>query len=81
VPYVIFFFVFYFTLPISISYFTFLNEKAIGSLNWAYVFAFAQFAMTWALCLIYAKRANQFDAQAEQLVAKVTAAEKKEASA
>lgn len=65
IPNVIFFMVFYFTLPISTSYFTFLNEKAIGSLNWAYLFAFAQFAMTWILMLLYAKRANRFDEMAE----------------
>ena len=61
----IFFLVFYFTLPISTSYFTFLNEKAIGSLNWAYLIAFAQFAMIWFLALRYANRANRFDEQAE----------------
>lgn len=65
IPNVIFFMVFYFTLPISTSYFTFLNEKVIGSLNWAYLFAFAQFAMTWILALVYAKRANRFDEMVE----------------
>ena len=67
VPNVIFFFIFYITLPISTAYFTFLNEKAIGALNWAYVFAFAQFAMTWILCMTYTKKANKFDQQVEQI--------------
>jgi uncharacterized membrane protein (DUF485 family) len=65
---VIFFMVFYFTLPVLTSYFTVLNEKAIGSLNWAYLFAFAQFFMTWVLCLIYVKRAGAFDAQVKQVI-------------
>jgi uncharacterized membrane protein (DUF485 family) len=67
IPSVIFFFVFYFTLPVSTAYFTFLNKKAIGALNWAYLFAFAQFLMTWALCLTYTQRANKFDEAVEEI--------------
>jgi len=67
IPNVVFFLVFYFTLPISTSYFTFLNEKAIGALNWAYLFAFAQFIMTWVLCMVYNKRANSFDEMVERI--------------
>ncbi|GAA4710421.1 DUF485 domain-containing protein [Brevibacillus fulvus] len=66
-PYSIFFFVFYFTLPIMTSYFTVLNRPAIGSITWAWVFAFAQFVMTWALCMIYSKRAARFDEMVEQI--------------
>jgi uncharacterized membrane protein (DUF485 family) len=76
IPYVIFFMVFYFTLPISTSYFTILNDKVIGSLNWAYLFAFAQFIMTWVLCLIYVKKANQFDKAVEQVKAQAGAGQK-----
>ena len=67
IPNVIFFFVFYFTLPVTTAYFTFLNEKAIGALNWAYLFAFAQFIMTWTLCLTYTKRANKFDEAVDEI--------------
>lgn len=67
IPNVIFFMIFYLTLPVSTAYFTFLNEKAIGALNWAYLFAFAQFIMTWVLCMTYSKKANKFDEQAEQI--------------
>jgi len=67
IPATIFFFVFYFTLPILTSFTTVLNGKVTGALNWAYVYAFAQFAMTWVLCHLYMKKADQFD----QIVAKV----------
>ncbi|WJQ83776.1 DUF485 domain-containing protein [Brevibacillus brevis] len=66
-PSSIFFFVFYFTLPILTSYFTVLNQPAIGAISWAWVFAFAQFVMTWGLCILYTRRAEQFD----QLVEKI----------
>jgi uncharacterized membrane protein (DUF485 family) len=67
IPNVIFFLIFYYTLPISTAYFTFLNEKVIGALNWAYLFAFAQFAMTWILCMTYTRKANKFDEQVERI--------------
>jgi uncharacterized membrane protein (DUF485 family) len=30
-------------------------------MTWAWVFAFAQFVMTWTLCILYTKRASKFD--------------------
>lgn len=66
-PSSIFFFVFYFTLPILTSYFTILNEPAIGVISWAWVFAFAQFVMTWGLCILYTKRAEEFDKMVEKI--------------
>ena len=61
VPTCVFFFVFYFALPILTSYFTVLNRPAIGAITWAWVFGFAQFVMTWALCGVYTRKAAQFD--------------------
>lgn len=62
VPMTVFFFAFYFLLPILTSYSTFLNAPAFGPVSWAWVFAFAQFIMTWALCILYSRRAAKFDA-------------------
>jgi len=67
IPSVVFFFVFYFTLPVLTAYTTVLNGKVIGSINWAYLYAFAQFAMTWILCHLYMNKAAKYD----ELVAKV----------
>jgi uncharacterized membrane protein (DUF485 family) len=68
VPMCIFFFVFYYTLPILTSYSKVLNTPAIGSITWAWVYAFGQFIMTWALCMIYTKRASSFDKMAEEII-------------
>ena len=67
VPLTIFFFVFYFTLPIMTAYSTVLNQEAFLHMNWAWIFAFAQFIMTWTLCTLYTKKARSFDAMAEEI--------------
>lgn len=66
-PWSLFFLVFYFTLPILTSYTTILNKPAFGSISWAWLFASAQFIMTWGLCMIYTKRARKFDKSVEEI--------------
>lgn len=61
IPATIFFMVFYFGLPILTGFTTILNAPAIGPMSWAYVYAFAQFAMTWTLLHLYVSRANRWD--------------------
>lgn len=68
IPWTIFFLVFYFLLPILTSYTTFLNTPAIGDISWVWLFAFAQFVMTWVLCIVYVKKANSFDNQADEIL-------------
>jgi uncharacterized membrane protein (DUF485 family) len=68
IPITIFFFCFYFALPILTSYTTILNNKFIGNITWAWVFAFLQFVMTWVLCMIYSKKAARFDELAKKVV-------------
>ncbi|MDR7002709.1 DUF485 domain-containing protein [Neobacillus niacini] len=68
IPVTIFFFCFYFALPILTSYSTVLNHKFIGSITWAWVFAFLQFVMTWGLCILYSKKAAKFDDMANQVI-------------
>jgi uncharacterized membrane protein (DUF485 family) len=63
----LFFLVFYFALPILTSYSNVLNSPAIGPISWAWGFAFGQFIMTWALCMLYSKRAAKFDEIVEQI--------------
>ncbi|MGC5328520.1 DUF485 domain-containing protein [Brevibacillus sp. SYSU BS000544] len=74
IPATIFFIIFYFTLPILTAYTTILNGKAIGVINWAYIYAFAQFAMTWILCHMYMSKANHFDKLVDEV--KKSASEK-----
>jgi uncharacterized membrane protein (DUF485 family) len=61
VPATIFFLVFYFGLPVLAGFTTVLDGYAIGSITWAYVYAFAQFAMTWILMHLYVSQANRWD--------------------
>ena len=68
VPYTIFFLVFYFTLPILTSYTTFLNTPAIGDISWVWLYAFAQFIMTFVLCIVYVNRSAKLDEQADKII-------------
>lgn len=68
VPLTVFFMIFYFLLPVLTSYTTFLNKPAFGDISWVWIFAFAQFIMTWVLCTIYVKKAATFDKQADQII-------------
>ena len=66
IPATIFFMVFYFGLPILAAFTTILNVKVIGSLTLAYIYALAQFAMTWILMHLYVSRANKWDDLVDQ---------------
>jgi uncharacterized membrane protein (DUF485 family) len=66
IPATIFFFVFYFGLPVLAGFTTVLDGYAIGAITWAYVYAFAQFAMTWILMHMYISRANRWDELVER---------------
>ena len=61
IPATIFFMVFYFGLPFLAAFTTVLNVKVVGPLTLAYIYAFAQFAMTWILMHLYVSRANRWD--------------------
>ncbi|MDD9266098.1 DUF485 domain-containing protein [Paenibacillus sp. GCM10023248] len=78
-PMSIFFLVFYFVLPIMTSYTKVLNEPAIGSITWAWLFAFAQFIMTWVLCSLYSRKAAEFDALSDRIKAETETANQRKA--
>ncbi|HZF59227.1 MAG TPA: DUF485 domain-containing protein [Rubrobacter sp.] len=61
IPATIFFLVFYFGLPILAAFTTVLNFTVIGAISGAYLYAFAQFAMTWILMHLYVSQANKWD--------------------
>ncbi|PZE21374.1 DUF485 domain-containing protein [Paenibacillus xerothermodurans] len=66
-PMSLFFFAYYFTLPLLTSYSTALNQPALGPVSWAWLFAFSQFIMTWALCILYSRKARYYDALVEEI--------------
>ena len=78
VPMSSFFLVFYFTLPVLTSFTDILNNPAIGSISWAWVFASAQFIMTWTLCMIYSNRAAKFDKITNEILEDAKSSEKGE---
>ncbi|ABG03123.1 protein of unknown function DUF485 [Rubrobacter xylanophilus DSM 9941] len=61
IPATIFFVIFYFGLPVLTGFTTLLDAQVIGSISLAYLYAFAQFAMTWILMHLYLSRANRWD--------------------
>ncbi|MET1031027.1 DUF485 domain-containing protein [Domibacillus tundrae] len=67
-PVTVFFLLFYFSLPLLTSFSTVLNRPAIGDISWVWLFALAQFIMTWTLCMIYVKKANGFDSDADKIL-------------
>src|SRR5699024_12652198 len=68
IPLTIFLLVFYFKLPILTSYSTILTTPAIGDISWAWIYGFAQFVMTWVLCIVYVKKSAAFDNKAQQII-------------
>jgi len=60
--------VFYFLLPIGAAYFTDLFKvKVWGVINFGLVFALSEFVVAWGIAFLYAKKANKFDAMAEEI--------------
>jgi Predicted membrane protein len=71
-PLSLFFMAFYFTLPVLTAYTHVLNHPAFASITWAWIFAFAQFVMTWTLCILYTRRAAGFDRLVKTIQKEVT---------
>lgn len=60
--------IYYFLLPIGAAYFTDLYKVKIwGPVNFGLVFALSQFVVAWGIAWLYARRASQFDAMAEDI--------------
>jgi uncharacterized membrane protein (DUF485 family) len=62
---------YYFLLPIGAAYFTDLYRvKVWGPINVGLLFALSQFLVAWGIAYLYARKASQFDAMAEQIARK-----------
>ncbi len=72
----VFFIVFYFALPVLVGYWPELMSREVwGVVNWAYLFAFSQFLMAWALAYLYMRVAARFDRMSEKILAETSAAD------
>jgi uncharacterized membrane protein (DUF485 family) len=71
VPAMIFFIVYYFTLPVLVGYAPqMMARKVWGNVNLAYLFALSQFFMAWALAFLYAAVAAGWDRRAAEILAR-----------
>lgn len=69
VPAVIFFVVYYFSLPVLVGYAPqLMSHRVIGVINIAYLFALSQFFMAWAVAALYVRAAGRFDAMARDII-------------
>lgn len=78
VPTVIFTILFFILLPILTIFTTVLNGRVVGTITWAYLYAFAQFFLAWIVTFIYWRKADRFDELARK--AKEEASEKEVSS-
>jgi uncharacterized membrane protein (DUF485 family) len=59
---------YYFLLPVGAGYFTDLFKTRVwGVINVGLVFALSQFIVAWGIAWIYARRASEFDAMADDI--------------
>ena len=73
IPATLFFIVYYFTLPVLVGWFPkFMEQKVVGEVNLAYLFALSQFFMAWIIAFLYLAAAAGWDRQAAALLSKFT---------
>ncbi len=70
VPMTIFFLIYFFALPVMVGWFPALMKTKIGSVNFAYLFAFSQFFMAWIVAALYVSKASGWDKAAAAVLAK-----------
>ena len=71
VPMTIFFLVYYFALPVLVGWCPALMKTNVGSVNYAYLFAFSQFFMAWIVAALYVSKAAGWDKAAAAILAKL----------
>jgi uncharacterized membrane protein (DUF485 family) len=68
-PAVIFFIVYYFTLPALVGYAPeLMSRRVLGVINLAYLFALSQFFMAWIIAALYVRAAGRFDEMARKII-------------
>ncbi|MDE0627868.1 MAG: DUF485 domain-containing protein [Bryobacterales bacterium] len=66
----VFFLAYYFALPLLVGYWPELMARKVwGYVNWAYLFAFSQFLMAWAVAFAYMRHADRCDRMSEGILA------------
>ena len=69
IPATVFFIAYYFALPVLVGYAPgLMDQKVLGVVNLAYLFALSQFFMAWIIAALYVKAAARFDRMAKEVV-------------
>jgi uncharacterized membrane protein (DUF485 family) len=72
IPATVFFIAYYFALPILVGYApAFMDQKVLGVVNLAYLFALSQFFMAWIVAALYVRAAVKWDAMAHAIIARL----------
>jgi uncharacterized membrane protein (DUF485 family) len=72
IPATVFFIAYYFALPILVGYApAFMDQKVLGVVNLAYLFALSQFFMAWIIAALYVRTAMKWDAMAHAIIARL----------
>lgn len=72
VPATVFFVVYYFALPVLVGYApAFMDQRVLGDVNIAYLFALSQFFMAWILAWMYVRAADRFDRMSKDILSKL----------
>jgi uncharacterized membrane protein (DUF485 family) len=68
-PVFLFFFVYYFALPVSVGYAPkLMSTRIVGTVTLAYVFALSQFVVGWIIAASYLKASAKFDALTKDIL-------------
>lgn len=67
-PMTLFFFGFYFLLPLLAAYTKVLTYEVIGSISLAWIYALLQFVLVWVCGIIYIKKSEKYDKLADTIL-------------
>jgi len=79
IPTVVFVLLFFIMLPILSIFTDVLDGKVVGSVSWAYLYAFAQFILAWVVTFLYWRKANLWDELAREAREEVSGGEENSA--
>ena len=72
IPATFFFIAYYFALPVLVGYAPgLMDQKVLGVVNLAYLFALSQFFMAWTIAALYVRAAMKWDAMVRAIIARL----------
>src|SRR6267378_1394134 len=72
IPATVFFIAYYFALPVLVGYTPgLMDQKVLGVVNLAYLFALSQFFMAWIIAALYVRAAMKWDVMVRAIIARL----------